>query len=64
VVADRLREDVLVRHDPREVGREPAGVDFLLHDGVIARQALELAAPVEVDATVADVPEVRLSRPR
>lgn len=43
--ADRLREDVAVGEQARELRRESAGVDLLLHHGVVAREALELSVP-------------------
>jgi hypothetical protein len=60
VEAHRLREDVLVREQPGQLGREPPGVDLLLHHGVIARQPREPAVAEQVRAAVAHVREVRL----
>ena len=58
VVPHRLRQNVLMGDDSRQLRRQATCINFLLNHRVIAGQALQLLITVEVNSTVAHMTEV------
>ena len=54
-IAEHAHQNRSARVEPRLLGRDAAGLDETLHEGVVGRDLGELAVAVEIDARVADV---------